>query len=144
MGMQQSLVDKLQKLTDKLGENVSYYFVIGIGLLLGLIFFLCSPNSVELGCTRSSLGILECRLERNTPLLKMNAIKIFEPLAVDVVEHYDSGSFPFYDVEMRSKQYSFNFKIIATRNDKKAQKVAKEVNDFLLRSDQTSFSGVYP
>ena len=145
MGTQQPLTDKLENLTDTLGENFDYFMVLGIGLLLGLIFFLCSPKLVHLSCTRSSQGILECRLERTTPLLTMNAIEISEPLAIDIVEHhYGSGSPPIYDVEMRSKQYSFSLKIISTGNDKKAYKVANEVNDFLLRSEQASFSRVYP
>lgn len=122
-------------------EKAIYYVLLGISLLVLLGFLLFGTTSTELTCGRS-LGpnSIECSLVRNTPLLRMSPIKIFDPLAVDVISHRHKRAYP-YSAEIRAAHVSYRLPILSTYNYNLAQNTADKVNDFLLRSDAASFFG---
>jgi hypothetical protein len=125
-------------------EKVTYYVLLGIGLLVLLGFLLFGTTSTELTCSRSSLNSIECSLVRNTPLRRMSPIKILDPLAVDVITHQRKGNDYSYSAEIRAASVAHTVPILSTYNYDFAQDTANKVNDFLLRSEAASFFGRFP
>jgi hypothetical protein len=118
------------------------YYLLGIGLIVLLAVVLITGTTfTELNCTRSPLHSVECQVVRNTRFLKMSPIKIIDPIAVDVIQHETESKGQFtYTAEIRSHQYSYSIIILADMYSKLPDEIANKVNDFLLRSDATSFS----
>ncbi len=120
-----------------------YYILLGIGLFLLLRFLFFVTTSAELTCSRSPLNSIECSLVRNTPLRRMDPVKILDPLAVDVITHERKRNYS-YTIEIRAAHAADRVVILSTYSYDFAQDSANKVNDFLLRSDAASFFGRFP
>lgn len=125
-------------------EQAVFYALAILFAVFGSIVYFYRFFPVELSCTRLPPVALECRMERKIVFLGLPPVSIPEPLAADRSEYLDSGNRPRYSVEIRSKRYSHPIPLLFTFDEKTAQRVAKEINDFLLRSNQTSFHRIYP
>ena len=126
-----------------ISEKEVNYILLGIIILILLGFWIFSTTSIELTCSRSYSNSIECSLVRTTPLLKMNAIKILNPQAVDVIKHQNKGAYS-YSAEIRADQVSYTLPILSTFNYELARDTADKINDFLLRSDASSFFIRFP
>jgi hypothetical protein len=124
-------------------ENMPYYFLLGLILLLGLLFSFFSTTSIELTCIREPVNSVECSLVKNTPLLRMSPIKIYKPLSVDVIRLWGKGG-SSYSAEIRAADISYKFSIFSSYNYGSVQNVSDEVNNFLLRSNEPSFLKTFP
>ena len=124
-------------------ENTPYYLLSAAILLVWLWFLLFSTKSIELTCIREPMNLIECRLVKNTPLLRMSPIKIHRPLAVDVINIEGEGQ-TSYSAEIRAAEVSYRFSIFSSYNYGLVQDFADEVNDFLLRSNETSLLKIFP
>ncbi|PZD71535.1 hypothetical protein C1752_06155 [Acaryochloris thomasi RCC1774] len=119
--------------------------VLVVTIIISIVYFF-RFLPVELNCTRSPQIGLECSMERQVPFVRMHPVTIPEPLAAERNAYStEEGRMQYkHRVEIRSKRYSRPILLLFTFDDKTAQRVLKEINDFLLRSDQASFSRVYP
>jgi hypothetical protein len=124
-------------------KKVDTYVLLGMSLLFLLGLLLFNTTSIELTCNRTSLNSLECSLVRNTPLLRMNPIKILDPTAVDIVQYRHKSTYS-YSAEIRAAHVSYTLTILSTYNYHLVQDTANKVNDFLLRSDAASFFEKFP
>lgn len=124
-------------------ENTIYYFLSAAILLTGLCFLLFSTKSIELTCIREPMNSIECRLVKNTPLLRMSPIKIHKPLAVDVIRIWIKGG-SSYSAEIRAADTPYKFSIFSSYNYGSVQDVADEVNEFLLKADKALFLKTFP
>ena len=123
--------------------KAGYYALLGLSLLTLLAFLLFGTISTDLTCVRSSSSSVECSLVRNTPLLKMSALKILEPLAADVTEHRTKAT-TSYNVEIRAAHISYTLTLLSAFDYKVAQNAANEVNTFLHSSNESLFSKRFP
>ncbi len=134
--------ETLQQKQDFFSNPVKFYSILGIGFLAILAFLLFGTISTDLSCVRTVLGI-ECSLTHNTSLLKMNPIKICDPIAVDIKRTHGKGGYS-YTAELRSGYFSYNFPLLSDYSFKAVQSAADEVNTFLLSSNQPSFFKSFP
>ena len=122
-------------------EDTPYYLLI---LLVGLCFLLFSMKTIELTCVREPVNSIECTLVKNNPLFRMSPVKIHQPLAVDVITFDDGEGGISYRAEIRAAEISYRVSILQLSNYGLVQDFADEVNDFLLRSNETSFLKRFP
>jgi hypothetical protein len=120
----------------------------GIVAILLSLSLLLSTKYTDFSCIRS-LGKTECTLVRTFKLSRSSEIKIHNPVAVDLSEcdrqdifgkTYSStrcGNFSSADI--RSKDVSYKINIYSGRDRQAVRAVAKEINEFLLSSNEPSF-----
>lgn len=127
-----------QKEEKKFPRKLAYWG--GLGLVVLFLVLLFVTVSTDLRCERSASGV-ECGLIQNTTLLKMQEIKILDPIAVDVTTHrrkkYSTAS---YSAEIRSSHISYTVPLLTSYSYEVAQSAANEVNKFLLSSQEPLFS----
>jgi hypothetical protein len=122
---------------------------IALALLLSLFGTIFGTQYTDFTCDRS-LGDVECALVRHTKLLQPTEIKIHNPLAVAVInpcERKDIFGKYFYDTdcygssraEIRSKNVSYGIKLYGGSDSQKINAIAREINEFLLSSNASSF-----
>jgi hypothetical protein len=125
-------------------ENVFLDNLIAIFLLCGIwaifLFVLwLGTGHTDFSCFRSLEGT-ECTLNRIYQLSKSSEIKVHNPIAVDIDDYInpDSGT-PFITAVIRSRNASSKVTVYSGYNFKDVQAVAKEINEFLLSSNEPSF-----
>ena len=117
-------------------------------LLIFLSTLLFWRNSIELGCTRSPQGIVECSIARSTYLRGTNIIaQIPQPTVVDIIVNkymnYRKGV-QTYSLEIRSEYYPQPVTLITLKDRENSARIAKEINHFSFSSSESSFHGIYP
>lgn len=122
-------------------DNLIYYIAVCVPTIILLINLLFGPIAVEISCSRSDHGTLQCSVVRETMLLTMSPVKIPEPLAVDMIK---SDETPYsYQLELRSTRYSYAVPLYSTRNFDVARNISTDINHFLLYSQDSFFSKKY-
>jgi hypothetical protein len=129
-------------------DGLIYCLLLGgmvIFFLLTSVLFKTEPT--DFSCTRSLEGA-ECVLIRKSQFLKPTEIKIHNPVAVDLNEcdvkdifgndSYEEGCYGSR-AEIRSKGVSYKIGIYYGRDRQAVRAVAKDINDFLLSSNASSF-----
>ncbi len=114
--------------------------------LLPRLLFKMEPT--DFSCTRSIEGV-ECMLIRKSQFLKPTEIKIHNPVVVDInnchredifgKHYYDPHCYGSSSAEIRSKGVSYKIKIYGGSDSHKVNSIAREINEFLLSSNASSF-----
>jgi hypothetical protein len=129
-------------------KNLAFLISCGVSLILLLLVFLFGTKSTDFTCIRY-LGKTECTIIRNHRLLNPTAIKILSPIAVDINEcegqdifgktHSSSRYGCVNSAELRSKGVSYRINVYSAQARQAVRAVAKEINEFLLSSNASSF-----
>jgi hypothetical protein len=132
-------------------ENVfldSLIFIIFFAGMLAIflsVSLLLSTKYTDFSCVRS-LGQTECTLVRTFQFSKSAEIKIHNPVAVDVNECKDifgrDSSSPCKtpsSADIRSKDVLSKTNIYSGQDRQAVRAVAREINEFLLSSNASSF-----
>ncbi|XGV96226.1 MAG: hypothetical protein ACAF41_26270 [Leptolyngbya sp. BL-A-14] len=126
-----------------LSKKAIYSILVGLSLLALSAFLLFGVMSVDLDCSRSPSGLVECSYTRNTPLIKTAAYTVLEPLAADVIEVRNKANIS-YNVELRAANISYTLPLLSAYDYKIAQAAANEVNAFLHSSNEKHFAKRFP
>ncbi|BDM79352.1 hypothetical protein [Acaryochloris marina] len=126
-------------------ESLMHYLVIGAAFIIFLGCSLFRTTSIQIDCDRYISETLQCAVTRRNLVLTMSPVKIPKPIAVDIIDHHgDCDGCNSYALEMRSASYSFAVPLYLTENFEVAKQLSTDVNNFLLHSQESSFSKRYP
>lgn len=125
-----------------LSKKAIYSILVGLSLLALSAFLLFGVMSVDLDCSRSPSGLVECSYTE-TLLIKTAAYTVLEPLAADVIEVRNKANIS-YNVELRAANISYTLPLLSAYDYKIAQAAANEVNAFLHSSNEKHFAKRFP
>ncbi len=131
-------------------DDRKYLILLGLGVICLIAYLLFGTISIKIDCDRFAAQGPECTVVRQSLLLTMMPVRIPEPLAVDISKHHKpqlGSQDPYvitYKVEMRTTRYQYAVPIYSTRQFKIADHISTDVNNFLLHSQEASFSKRYP
>ena len=98
------------------------------------------PISKNLACVRFPDKTIDCRMTSYSLLLNQGSFEIHEPLAVDIFESSTGKGGSYYSAKMRVKNSTVLVPLTLTQDSIRAIEIAKEINNFLLESEERSFS----
>lgn len=131
-------------------DNRGHFILLFLVVIALIAYLLFGTISIRINCDRFAAQGPECTVVRSSLLLTMIPVRIPEPLAVNISEHHmrqsesNNPNSIIYKVEMRSARYQYAVPVYSTRQFKTAVNISKDVNNFLLHSQESSFSKRYP
>lgn len=123
-------------------------FLCGMLLIISLPLLLFGTRSTDFTCIRSSEKV-ECNLVREALLFKTGVIKIHDPVEINLYEvpgvnsfgkaKYYSSSGTVVFAKISSRDVSSKIEVYRGYDHQFARDIIKEINEFLLSSNEPSF-----
>jgi hypothetical protein len=128
------------KLEAQFNRALSFRNIAILLAVIGLVWLLLvKVISVDLTCSRSLSGYVECGIVKHTLIFEYTG-KITEPVAADLDAILGNKGVFIYNAEIRTKSTTDALPLMSSRDHDHIREAVDKINSFLLSSNESSFS----